>query len=104
MWGKIWDSFECSNLFWRKVDVVIFAGAEKEAGVAVDSCVVVAAQSKTVLEGDALCRAGGDRKDGQNGESGEGFENGQSAMGERKRHRFRIQWAMNIGQKIGAND
>jgi hypothetical protein len=98
MWGKIWDSFECSNLFWRKVDVVIFAGAEKDAGVAVDGGVVVAAEGEAVLEGDALGRVGGQ------GEDREGGDCGDAAMGQRVGHGIRIQGSGNREQETGIRE
>jgi hypothetical protein len=52
---------------WGQVDVVIFTGAEKEAGLAVDGGVMVAVEGETVLEGDALGGVGGQREDSQGG-------------------------------------
>jgi hypothetical protein len=70
-----------------EIDIVVFAGAEKEAGLAVDGGVVIAAQSETILERDAL---GGVGRQGDGDERSEGSESGEAVLEERELHEFRV--------------
>jgi len=84
-WWKVGDGFECGDLLGRQVNVVVFAGTEKEAGVAVDCGVVVAAEGEAILKRDAFGGVGGEGKAGQSGEGGKGCE---AAMGMLVGHGF----------------
>jgi hypothetical protein len=83
-WREVGDGFEGGYFIWREVDVVVFFSAEKEAGVAVDGGVVIAAEGETVLERDALGGVGGRREDGEGGEGDE------AGVGERGWHGNRV--------------
>jgi hypothetical protein len=85
-------------LLGREVDVVVFAGAEKEAGLAVDGGVVVAAESEAILKRDAFGGVGGQGEGCENGECGE------AALGEREWHGFRIQGIGYGVSGIGSGD